>query len=79
MAMALTTSRSVSLELLVSEDLLEAAEERDHQRGLLGKEFTGETIMSILITSETPIKAVVTAWRILEAVAPNLAAKPDWA
>ena len=53
----------------------------DHQRGRLGKEFTGETIMSILITSGTPIKAVVTAWRILEAVvpAPNLAAKPDWA
>ena len=52
-----------------------------HQLGLLGSEFTGETIMSILITSETPIKAVVTAWRILEAVvlARNLAAKPDWA
>ena len=51
----------------------------DHQRGRLGKEFTGETIMSILITSGTPIKAVVTVWRIWEAaVASNLAAKPDW-
>ena len=53
----------------------------DHQRGRLGKEFTGETIMFILITSGTPIKAVVTVWRIWEAAVAqpaNLAAKPDW-